>query len=195
MRNAFLVVVLFCNVVWGAEILKNDKNAFQRKEKGYSYSFSIKTSIPQDTVLHLLYDFEHFLEYSSEESDIRLLKNSQFYYDLEFHLKYLMYSGKTIYRRSIDCKNRIVKIKMLFFIHNSSLIPKIVDSYTEYKISSENDHTIIFYEQNVSFEKNISWIVLRMVRGKLNSFESELVKFFSKKEKEEVNSITSSQED
>jgi hypothetical protein len=34
-----------------------------------------------------------------------------------------------------------------------------------------------------------------MVRGKLNSFESDLVEFFSKKEKEEVSSVTSSQVD
>jgi hypothetical protein len=132
MRMKFLVVIIFCNFAWGAEILKKNNEAFQRKEKGYSYSFCIKTSIPQDTVLHLLYDFKHFLEYSSEESDIRLLKSSQFYYDLEFHLKYLMYFGTTIYRRSVDYKNRIVRIKMMYFTHNSSLVPKIIDSYTEY---------------------------------------------------------------
>jgi hypothetical protein len=183
MKTVLISIVLICGTLYCAEIVKKHSDDFNRKENGYVFSFQFQTCLPCDSILAILYDINHFKKYSSQESDIKLLRKEGNSYDVEFKLKYLMYVGKSVYRRTLDTEAKTVRIKMLKFEHNSNLVPKLTDSDTEYRVFSRDGQTIVMYTQNVTFGKKVSWFVIKMIKVRLNSFENELVKYVTELEK------------
>lgn len=178
-----LLILIYSKTLFCAEIVKQHSDDFSRKDKGYIFSFQFKTRLPRDSILTILYDVNHFKKYSSQESDIKLLRKTGNSYDVEFKLKYLIYVGISVYRRTLDSESKTVRIKMLKFEHNSNFVPKLVDSETEYRVFNQDGQTLVIYNQNVTFEKKVSWFVIKMIKVKLNSFENELVKYISEIEK------------
>ena len=155
---------------------------FEMNEKKYIYSFAFSSSLPEDTLLNILYDFNHLRRYSSQAADAKLLYASSNYHDIELHLKYLIYSSRSAYRRTIQPDSARVKIEMLNSIQSSNLFPRIVKSYAEYRLHTEDNVAVVEYLQQVTFDKDANWLFRKILKDRLFEFTEELVGYIRKLE-------------
>jgi hypothetical protein len=90
---------LLLGVINGRE--KRIDSKIEQIEKGYNYSCNFRSTLSRDSVLAILFEFDHFVKYSSQMSQIELLSEEKNSYLVSICMKYLIYSSRSVYRRTL----------------------------------------------------------------------------------------------
>lgn len=146
-------------------------------ENGYTFSYSFESTLPKDSLLSVLFNFQHLVRYSSQISDISVISSELNSYVVSFSINYLFYSSKSVYRRTLLENRNTVLIEMIRFSHNSSIIPKVISSKVEYRVIQKGNKTLLFYNQECRFDKQINWFYLKILEGKLIDSSKELQRY------------------
>ncbi len=168
---------LFLGVINGRENQINFK--IEQIEKGYSYSCDFQSTLSTDSVLAIIFKFDHLVKYSSKMSKIEILSEEKNSYLVSFFLKYLIYSSKSVYRRTLLEDKDMVVIEMIKFHHNSNVFPKVLNIRIEYRVLPVMDSVHIFYKQKCVFNKTVNWFYLKILEGKLNESMRELQSYIN----------------
>jgi len=172
-----IIFTLFSGKLYGKE--NQIESKMEQIEKGYSYSCEFQSSLSSDSILAILYKFDHFLQYSSQMAQIEILSKEENSYLVSFNLKYLIYSSRSIYRRTLLKEKGMVVVQMIRFDHNSSVFPKVLDIRIEYRVVPKRSGVQIFYSQKCLFSKPTNWLYLKILEGKLNESMKVLQKYIS----------------
>lgn len=177
-KLAFLIsLFLFSGKTNGRENQIDSK--IEQIEKGYSYSCDFQSTLSRDSVLAILFKFDHLVKYSSQMSQIEILSEEKNSYLVSFYLKYLIYSSKSVYRRTLLAEKNTVTIEMIKFNHNSTVFPQVLDIRIEYRVVSKRGKVHVFYKQNCLFNKTVNWFYLKILEGKLNESMRELQRYIN----------------
>lgn len=169
---SLISLFLLLGVINGRE--KRIDSKIEQIEKGYNYSCNFQSTLSRDSVLAILFKFDHFVKYSSQMSQIELLSEEKNSYLVSICMKYLIYSSRSVYRRTLLEEKNMVVIEMIGFNHNSTVFPQVLDIRIEYRVVPAKDGVLIFYRQKCLFNKQINWLYLKILEGKLNESMREL---------------------
>ncbi len=179
-----LITVILCIIsISGVLFGKEDQNHYEIKkiENGYSYAYDFKSTLSIDSVLAILYKFDHLVKYSSQIPQMEVLSEEKNSYVVSFIFKYLFYSSESVYRRTLLAEKGMVVIQMLHFNHNSTVLPRVLKIEIEYRVVPEIDGVRIFHQQKCLFNKQVNWFYLKILEGKLNDSMKELQQYISSK--------------
>jgi len=112
-----------------------------------------------------------------------MLRDSANYYEIEISIKYLIYSSRSIYKRTLVPESGLVKIEMRSFNQSNKLFPRIIDYQARYDVKSEMEYSTIEYVQMVSFDKSVNWFYMKILKDKLNEFAEKLEFYIRNEEK------------
>lgn len=171
------IISLFSGVINGKENQIDFR--MEQIEKGYSYSCDFNSPLSRDSVLAILFKFDHLVKYSSQISQIEILSEEKNSYLVSFNLKYLIYSSRSVYRRTLLEEKGMVVIEMIKFNHNSTVFPQVLDIRIEYMVVPKRNGVHIYYKQKCLFNRPINWLYLKIVEGKLNESMRELQRYIS----------------
>ena len=87
---------LLLGVINGRE--KRIDSKIEQIEKGYNYSCNFQSTLSRDSVLAILFEFDHFVKYSSQMSQIELLSEEILLSGIVC-MKFLIYSSRSVYRK------------------------------------------------------------------------------------------------
>lgn len=169
------VVLLLITIFVLADNANREQGRFKYKNESYSYSLNFSTNLHKDSVLAVLYSFDHLKKYSSGTSETRFLgKNKENCYEIEILLKHLFYATRSVYKRTFLPDSGVIKIELQKFESNSTIFPSIVHSFSEYRVFSDGTKTVIQYRQTVSFNKKLNRFYLKIIRTRLDEFAEDL---------------------
>ncbi|NLL15419.1 MAG: hypothetical protein GX267_18630 [Fibrobacter sp.] len=176
-HSILIILSLFSGIIDGREKQINFK--IEQNENGYSYSCHFQSTLSRDSVLAILFGFDHLVKYSSQVSQIELLSEEKNSYLVSFYLRYLIYSSRSVYRRTLLKEKDMVVIEMLRFNHNSTVFPQVLGIRIEYRVVPRRNGVNIYYKQKCLFNRPINWLYLKIVEGKLNESMRELQRYIS----------------
>ncbi len=182
MRFSILILLSALSLFSPVTSLAN-QSAFNHSEKNYRFNLTIKSSLSVENLLELLYDFKHVNAYSSDASKQKMLRDSVNSYEIEMSIKYLIYSSRSIYKRTLLPESGLVKIEMRSFNQTNKLFPRIIDYQARYDVKSEMEYSTIEYVQMVSFDKSVNWFYLKILKDKLDEFAEKLELYIKNEEK------------
>lgn len=175
-KPAFLIsFFLFSGVINGREDQIDSK--IEQIEKGYSYSCSFISTLSKDSVLAILFKFDHLVKYSSQMSQMKILSEEKNSYLVSYYLKYLIYSSRSVYRRTLLEEKDMVVIEMVKINHNSTVFPQVLDVKIEYRVVPQKNMVQVFYKQKCLLNKPVNWLYLKILEGKLNESMKELQRY------------------
>ncbi|MDG5814838.1 hypothetical protein QA601_07110 [Chitinispirillales bacterium ANBcel5] len=169
-------IVLITGYVSGSNDL-----TFLRNDSGYSVSATFVTSLPSDTVLNILYEYDHVSRYSFEAGSTTFKEEGEGYYTMEVMLSRFFYQARSHFLRKKE-DNRVIA-SLDSFWHNRGLIPEMIYSHSVYDIRTKDGYTYIDFKQDVRFAGNLNRIYLRMIEGGVKKFKENLENYLYEKEK------------
>ena len=174
------VVLLMITIFVFADNANKELGRFKHKNESYSYSLNFSTNLHKDSVLAVLYSFDHLKKYTSGTSETRFLgKSSKYCYEIEILLKHFFYATRSIYKRTLLPDSGVIKIELLKFESNSTIFPSIIHSFSEYRVFSDGTKTVIQYRQTVSFNKKLNRFYLKTIRSRLDKFADDLTGYIN----------------
>lgn len=179
MRDAITLLLLFS--LWQA-LYGDQQKKITITDSGYTYTFIFTSSLPKEAILHYLFDSVQLQNHSNKTSSSRIIHDYGDYHDVELYLRYLVYSSRSTYRRTMLADSGVVKIEMLQFNHNSTFLPRVKRSYAEYRLIENRESVTVRYIQNVSFDKPVNWFYMKILESKLHEFADTMVEYFEKLE-------------
>jgi hypothetical protein len=177
-KSAFLIgLFFFSGVINGREDQMDSK--IEQIEKGYSYSCNFSSTLSRDSALAILFKFDHLVKYSSQMSQMEILSEEKNSYLVSYYMKYLIYSSRSVYRRTLLEEKDMVVIEMIRLNHNSTVFPQVLDVKIEYRVVPQKSGVHIFYKQKCLFNKSVNWLYLKILEGKLNESMRELQRYIN----------------
>lgn len=173
----FLSVVSIVTLVNGREIQNHYK--MEQNGNGYNFSFDFESTLTKDSILNILFNFEHLVKYSSQINRMEVLSSEKNSYVVSFFLKYLFYTSESVFRRTLLPDKDMVLIEMLNFTHNSAVIPEILKARIEYRVIQKERGVQIFYNQQCLLNKQINWIYMKILESKINESIKQLQQYIS----------------
>lgn len=110
---------------------------FSRQGNIYSFvgKFPVNNNI--NCLLDVIYDFDHLKRYNNGVDSVELLRQDSHSYEVRYSYQKLFLKAKTIFRRVLNKKRRIVTSEMIEHEQNSNLFPKLLASRGYYRIRED----------------------------------------------------------
>lgn len=127
---------------------------FSRQGNVYSFSGKFPVNNNMNCLLDVIYDFDHLKRLHSDLDSVELIRRNAHSYEVRYSYKKLFLTAKTIFRRELNKKQRIVTSEMIRHEQNSPSFPKPLFSRGYYRIREDKTGYWFEYFRECEIEPN-----------------------------------------
>jgi hypothetical protein len=175
-------MIIIGTVSLHSEIQRNGTTTLEFDNQRVRCLFTLKvlTTIPQDSLTPLIFNYSSLKEFSKEVSIIRLLENGEKCYTVEFTIRYLFNEMVSTYQRCRQADS--ISINMLSFKQSLTFLPSVTATRASFSFAPHGSLTQIEYRQEILLNQPIEWIHYEVIKHKLRGFARDFENFIRKRE-------------
>ncbi|MBN1999681.1 hypothetical protein JW935_19155 [candidate division KSB1 bacterium] len=114
---------------------------FNREHTTYTFSGEFKVDCETDTLLSILYDFEHLKNVAPPQVEVELLEEGENYHTILYNLSVLFFNNQTVIKKSRQ--GHQIDFQMLSSSNVVQPFPKLVSSTGYYKVLQRENGTFV----------------------------------------------------
>jgi hypothetical protein len=123
-----------------------------------TYNRQFETTYPQDEVMSVFYELEHFRNFAPNAEKVTLIERKIQSYIVQYEYSYLWGHVKIRFKKSIFPDRGKVTFELVEYKSTNSLFPKIVGSSGYYRVEPGlNGKNKVTYQQKFHFDKSLNW--------------------------------------
>ncbi len=177
-----MVVVFFIGgnfvFAWGGGEFKEE---FTATDSGYHFRVRFSTSLCADTVLAILYDFDHVSHYTFSSEEVTLISFDDSEYRVRIQFSRFFYSFTSLFRRTL--RGDTVFTHMEEFTQRRALVPDVSFSKGVYTVTRSQEASTVELIQHVRFSGPVNRIYMRMIQGGVKRFRESMLEYIKEKER------------
>jgi hypothetical protein len=149
---------------------------FANPPTAYSIQINLKSNLKPKTLYHFLFDASAINKTNAISDSIEIHPIDSVTYEIIARFQNFNWKGYAVYTKKGFYNNDSISIVLKKIITNKPDFPKPVSADISFKIINEITSSKIIYNQNVRFNKKLSWFERSIIKWQIERYASRLSK-------------------